>query len=90
MGAMMVEGMKAWLSEHRGTGKLEDVWSFAGIVGGGGILNVDSPEELDKIMIGFPFGQTSQVEIYPLADLDASLEATAAQMQMVAELAGNE
>jgi hypothetical protein len=32
-------------------------------------------EELDAIMAGFPFGPFSQVEIYPLADLNSGLDA---------------
>jgi muconolactone delta-isomerase len=73
----MVEGMKQWSKVHRDSGKIEQIWSFAGIGGGGGILNVDSHEELDAIMAGFPFGPFSHIDIYPLADLDAGLTAFA-------------
>jgi muconolactone delta-isomerase len=71
----MIEGMKQWTSAHRQSGKIEQTWSFAGLGGGGGILNVDSHEELDAIMAGFPFGPFSKIEVYALADLDAGLEA---------------
>ena len=73
MAMPMMDTMDAWLAEHRASGKLEDVWSYAGRPGGGGILNVDSHEELDAIMVGFPFSQTSSVSVHALADLDASL-----------------
>jgi len=43
-------------------------------VGGGGIANVGSLEELDAVMAEFPFGAISDVEVIPLVDLDASLE----------------
>jgi muconolactone D-isomerase len=80
----MVEGMKQWVAAHRQSGKMEQVWAFAGSNGGGGILNVDSHEELDAIMAGFPFGPFSQIEVLPLADIDASLAAfTAAIQQMM-------
>ncbi len=81
---MLVPAMRAWVAEHRGSGAIVDIWSFAGIAGGGGILDVDSHEQLDEVMSGFPFGPFSDVEIYPLSDLDASLtnlETTMARMQ---------
>jgi len=74
MALIMVEGMKQWLGAHRASGKMEQVWNFAGINGGGGILNVDSHEELDAIMTGFPFGPYSQTDVYALSDIDAGLE----------------
>jgi muconolactone delta-isomerase len=83
MGLPMMQMMQGWLAEHRASGKLEHVWSFAGTVGGGGILNVDSHEELDEIMIGFPFGQTSDVKIHALADLDTSLASSLARMEEI-------
>ena len=73
MAMPMMDMMDAWLAEHRASGKLVDVWSYAGRPGGGGILEVDSHEELDAIMAGFPFNQTSNVSIHALADLDAAL-----------------
>jgi muconolactone delta-isomerase len=70
----MVEGMKRWANVHRQAGTIEQIWSFAGI-GGVGVLNVDSHEELDAIMAGFPFAPFSKIEVYALADLAAGLEA---------------
>ena len=35
---------------------------------------MDSLEELDAVMAEFPFGATSDIEIIPLVDLDASLQ----------------
>ena len=79
----MIEAMQHWSRTHRESGKLEQVWSFAGIDGGGGILNVDSHEELDAIMAGFPFGPFSQIDIYPLADLDAGLASFSQAVQQM-------
>ena len=87
MAMPMFDMMDAWLAEHRGSGKLEAVWSFAGRPGGGGVVNVDSHEELDAIMAGFPFGQTSSMSIIPLADLDTAL---ANGRQMFARMMGGE
>ena len=70
----MLDAMSGWVSQWTNAGKMEQVWSFAGLSGGGGILNVDSLEELDAIMAGFPFGQISDVEIYGLADLEQLLQ----------------
>ena len=72
-GTELVDAMLAWVDQHLQSGKMEQAWNFAGIPGGGGILNVGSLEELDTIMIGFPFGPFSEIEIYPLTDLHAAL-----------------
>ncbi len=81
MGMAMMQMMQGWLAEHRGSGKLEEAWSFAGLVGGGGIVNVDTLEELDAMMASFPFGQTSDLQVFGLADLDEGLANGLAQMQ---------
>ena len=49
-----------------------------------GILNVDSLEELDAIMDGFPFGPFSDVEVLPLANLDEALQRTKQAMLAMA------
>ena len=69
----LVDAMSAWAAQNTANGKLETAWSFAGRVGGGGTLNVDSAEELDAIMIGYPFGAFSETAVYALADLESAL-----------------
>ena len=69
--------MKAVSARHTAAGKIEQSWSFAGLAGGGAILNVASPEELDEIMAEFPLGPFSHIEIYGLVHLDKSLDAAA-------------
>lgn len=69
--------MKAWSARHIASGKIEQVWSFAGVSGGGGIFNVDSPEELDEIMAEFPLGPFSDTKIHGLVDLSKSLDSAA-------------
>ena len=60
---------------------MEQVWNFAGVAGGGGILNVASLEELDAVMSGYPLSPFSSVEIYPLTDLAASLQRVKERME---------
>jgi muconolactone delta-isomerase len=83
MAMALVQGMKQWAATHTASGKMEQIWSFAGLPGGGGILNVDSHEELDAIMSGFPFANFSKIEIYPLADLNAGLDNFAQAIQQM-------
>jgi muconolactone delta-isomerase len=66
------EANLGWLDQHKS--KLEQAWSFAGIAGGGAIVNVDSAEELDSMMMDFPFGPFSEVSVYALADLDQAMQ----------------
>jgi muconolactone delta-isomerase len=68
----VVDATLAWARKHQG--KTEQLWGFAGIQGGGGIANVESLEELDTIMTEFPLGAFSELEVYPLVDLEPSLQ----------------
>ena len=77
----LVQAMKAFAERYKD--KTEQNWAFAGIAGGGAILNVDSHEELDKIMGEFPFGPFSKVEIRALADLSISLDNATRQLEAV-------
>jgi len=69
----MLGAMEAWVAHYRASGKAKDVWGFAGAIGGGGVLEVDSHEELDAIMARFPFAPFSTVEIIPLCGIEESL-----------------
>ena len=84
----LIDAFEAFLNKYEAAGKLESVWSYAGTQGGGGIANVDSLEELDAIMQEYPFGPFSDVEIYALADLRASLQNTKQVAQMMAQQMG--
>lgn len=66
--------MKKWVAENRASGKLVESWAFAGTIGGGGILDVETANELDAIMTKFPFAATSSVEVYPLTSLEDALD----------------
>jgi muconolactone delta-isomerase len=76
IGLALIDAMTAWSKQATASGKIEATWGFAGTGGGGGIANVDSMEELDALMAGFPFGAFSDVEILPLVDLDKALQHT--------------
>ena len=45
---------------------------------------MDSFEELDAILTEFPLGPFSDIEIYPLTDLHASLKQTKERAQQMA------
>jgi muconolactone delta-isomerase len=70
----LMDALKAWAKRYKESGEMEAVWANAGRPGGGGIINVDSLEELDAIMVEFPAGVFSEIEIIPIVGLDASLD----------------
>ncbi len=84
----MLGAMEAWVAQNRASGKAKAMWGFAGTIGGGGVLEVESHEELDAIMSRFPFGPFSTVEVIALSSLDASLaNAKAFAQEMMAGMA---
>jgi len=86
---MMIAGMKQWAAEHTASGKMEQIWAFAGQPGGGGIIKVDTLDELDAVMAGFPFAQYSKIHIYPLVDLNGALDRTEAVIKKMMGAAGH-
>lgn len=68
----ILEAMREWVKRHTASKKLEQVFNFAGLLGGGGIANVNSPEELDAIMAEYPINMFVKTEIYALTDSDRS------------------
>jgi muconolactone delta-isomerase len=74
MALPLFEGLSEWAKANQASGKLEQVWSFAGLQGGGGVMNVESLEELDFIMTTFPLAPFSNTEIYPLVEIEPSLD----------------
>ena len=70
----LFEALQQWVQRHTQNKKIEQVWNFAGIPGGGGILNVNSLEELDSIMVEFPLGPFSDIEIYGLGDVNVGIQ----------------
>ena len=72
MAPALLEGSLEWLRRYKEAGKIEQAWELAGMLGGGGIGNVDSAEELDDLMREWPYQPLVDIEIYPLADLERS------------------
>jgi muconolactone delta-isomerase len=68
----VIDATRSWLQKY--TEKIEQAWGFAGTQGGGGIINVESLEELDVIMTEFPMGPFSETQVRGLVDLEPSLE----------------
>ena len=80
--ARLIDAIGPWRSKY--ARKIEQAWGFAGIGAGGGILNVDSLEELDAVMAEFPMGGVADIEIIPLVDLDGSLQRAKKAMEAMA------
>ena len=55
----LLDALIAWANKYTESGKFEAIWATAGRAGGGGIINADSLEELDAIMVEFPLGPFS-------------------------------
>lgn len=84
----MLGAMEAWVAQNRASGKAKAIWGFAGTIGGGGVLEVESHEELDAIMSRFPFGPFSTVEVIALCGIEESLSnAKAFVQEMMAGMA---
>jgi muconolactone delta-isomerase len=64
----VIDGAIAWKRKYEG--KMEQLYAFAGMLGGGGIIDVDSAEELDTIMGELPLAPFSDIEIYLLTDVE--------------------
>ena len=70
----LTEALGIWTDQQLASGKFEQVWSFGAFQGGGAIANVDSLEELNGLLTGFPFGGFSEVQVFQLLDLKPALE----------------
>jgi len=70
----LFDDLITWSKKYVASKQLEQTWGFAGMYAGGGILQVNSLEELDSIMTEYPFGPFSDIEIYGLTDLVAAVE----------------
>jgi muconolactone delta-isomerase len=69
----LLDAVEGWAKKYTASGKIEQIWNFAGLQGGGGITNVNSLEELDDIMTEFPLGPFSDIEVYGLADFESGM-----------------
>ncbi|MBI4288438.1 MAG: hypothetical protein HY671_08440 [Chloroflexi bacterium] len=72
----LFDAFGAWAKKYTGNKKAEQLWGFAGLPAGGGILNVESFDELDAIMSEWPIGPFADTEVYPLVDIQTSIQHT--------------
>jgi muconolactone delta-isomerase len=82
----LVDAFMAWIDKYSQIGQIESIWSFAGTSAGGGIVNVDSADELDACMREYPFAAFSDIEIYPLVDAKESLQRIKQFVQTMAQM----
>lgn len=79
----LIEAMERFIDAGLKSRQTEQVFSLAGYIGGGAILNVGSHEELDTVMSQYPFGPFAETEVYALGDLHHALaESKKAAQQM--------
>lgn len=69
-GIPLLEALRGWAKQYTASKKIEQVWGFAGLLAGGGIINANSLEELSAIMMEFPLNMFNDTEIYSLIDMD--------------------
>jgi hypothetical protein len=68
---VLVEGFRAWWDRYH------DRWEggfFAGGPGGGGVATVADEVEYHRMMAEWPFTPFSQLESYPLVDVETALD----------------
>lgn len=74
MALPILDAFSAFLSKYTESGNIQESWSFAGVTGGAGIFEVDSHEELDAMLAESPLLPFSDIAIYPLVDLQESIQ----------------
>ena len=80
----LIEATIKWMAWAKGSGKFDVIYSIAGQPGGLGIANVDSLEELNDIIAGYPMTPFCNVQTIPLSDVDQAL---ATQRELVKKMA---
>jgi hypothetical protein len=71
MAVGLFQGFAAWRAKYKGN--MEAFFFFAGIAGGGAILNVADEVALNKMMTDWPLAAFSEVEITPIVDGDVAI-----------------
>jgi muconolactone delta-isomerase len=81
--AGMLAAQRDWLHDRMHDGTVEYAYSFA--AGGGcGVLNVDSHEALNELIVNSPAFMISDYDARPLADLDSSIGNAVAALERAA------
>jgi len=84
--AAMLLAQRDWLQEKIEEGTIETAYTFAQGAGGIGIVNADSGEELNEILTSSPIFAATQIDVQPLAGIEA-LENGANAMRRIAGVA---
>ena len=72
--AEMIRIHKEFIRRLQENGKAEAVYTFAGSNNGMSIVNVDSFEELNDLMIQTPAIAICDIDVYPLADFQKQMD----------------
>ncbi len=78
----LVQGFAAWRERYRSMS--ESFEFFAGGGGGFGVVNVPDEATLNQIMMEYPLGPFSELEIRPVLDGDKALAQLLAFLQAMA------
>ncbi len=84
----LVEATIQWMAWAKGSGKFDAIYSVAGQSGGLGIANLDSLEELDDIIQGYPMTPFCNVQVFPLSDVDHALATMREQVKKMSSSGG--
>jgi muconolactone delta-isomerase len=84
----LVEATIQWMAWAKGSGKFDTIYSIAGQPGGLGIANVDSLEELDDLIQGYPMTPFCDVQTLPLSDVDRALTTLREQVKKMGASGG--
>ena len=69
--AGMLHAQRDWLQEKLDEGTFDIAYPFAQGGGGIGIVNAETGDELNEIITGSPLFGVTQIEVQPLAGLEA-------------------
>jgi muconolactone delta-isomerase len=72
---------KEWVQQEVKQGTIEVPYTFAGSTHGMCIVNAETPEDLNDLMMAAPAGPFADVEVRPLADFAKQMDRVAAAMK---------
>jgi hypothetical protein len=67
----LMPAFAGWREQYKGW--MESFFFFAGVAGGGGILNVPDEAALNRMMVEWPLRLFSEIEIHPIVDGDVAI-----------------
>lgn len=82
------ESSTQWVAWAKGSGKFEAIYAISGQPGGMGIVNVDSLEELNDLIQGYPMTPFSETQLFPLSDIDRAMTTWREQVKKMGTLKG--